>query len=566
MKKKITFLILIMLISIAAICLGACAEKGYKISYLTDGNGTIQGEAVQKLKPDEESSTVTAVPNEGYKFVKWSDNNTEAARTDKIKDSDLAFTAIFEKCKYTVSYSATDGCYIDGEFIQTVEYGESTSEVTAVPLYGYRFIKWSDTDSTNPVRRDVVKSDITATAIVEVIRTDIQFLTYQTDGNGTIDGQVYQQVVYDKNASVVTAIPNDGYEFLQWSDGVKTAERQDLNVTESKTLTAQFKRIYVRYNLDYKLGKAKTNITELIFYDNYFETVSFPVPTRELFTFGGWYIGDTQVTNTYGKMIIGKELLSKEGKEIYAKWTANENYTYKILMVYVTELDASIPKRDGSGKVDVYYKMSDFDIEICKTITVQMRTYLNDLMDGLVTFEIDEYFTTTPVGTDSISTGRTVNGESSNIFANNIPELIELGLLKQYQSSLVVFCMNDFDHEFRDSAGVAYIKYGTVYLESVYDENLINNEPIEVILDVNYWRWNKIIEPFLHELAHTIELQIDDKHDYYHDTLSWCTNHGIYDNIIPNKLYYLNQIEIDGVKVGIPIEFWKGEMKLITRD
>lgn len=43
------------------------------------------------------SVTVKAVPDEGYKFVKWSDGNTNATRTDKDFTKDLAVTAIFEK-------------------------------------------------------------------------------------------------------------------------------------------------------------------------------------------------------------------------------------------------------------------------------------------------------------------------------------------------------------------------------------------------------------------------------------------------------------------------------------
>lgn len=560
MKKKISILIAAIFVLIAVLtCFCACNNDiKYKVSYLTDGNGIIQGEGVQNLKEGRQTSEVTAVPNEGYQFIKWSDDSTQITRSDKVTDNDLTFTAYFEKCKYSVNYSVMGGGKIEGKTTQTVEYGGSATTVTATPLSGWKFVKWSDNGNTNPIRTDTnITRSLNATAMFESVGSSVKVLTYLTDGNGTIEGQTSQSVFGGNNATTVTAIPNDGYEFVKWSDGVTIAERQDLNVTEDITVEAQFKRVYVRYKLNYKLGEADTDTTEFIFYDNDFKTVAFPVPTRELFTFEGWYIGEKQVTDTNGTMVIGVELLQNESKEIYAKWTANENYTYKILLVYVTELDATIPSIKGNGDFDVYYQMSDFDIKICKTVTKQLTDYLNDMLDGLVTFEIDEYFTTAPVGSDSISNGTVVN----TIEAINIPEIYNSGLYRDYQSILTVFCMDDNDYEFRTAAGAAMPKYGTVYLETVYASNKINNEPLEYILDINYWRWDSIIITFIHELAHTIEMQMYDAYRY-HSVNTWFFNQGIYDTILINKLYYLNEVEIDGQKVGIPLEFWKGEAEI----
>jgi len=550
-----------MFVIISVSCFGACVKNKFEISYETDGNGTIQGEAVQTLKEGSETSTVTATPNEGYKFLKWSDDRTQQTRSDTVGDSDITYTAYFEKLKYQVNYTAKDGGKIVGDADQVVEYGEDATQVTATPSVGFRFVKWSDSNSENPVRCDTnIKSHILASAIFERESYDKKTLTYLTDGNGTIDGQTSQQVLIGEDATQVTAVPADGYVFVRWSDGITTAERRELCVTESKTVTAKFKCIYATYGLNYKLGKAETQIKEYTFYDNNFKSEEFPVPTREHFTFGGWYLGDKQVTDTNGAMVIGKEILQNSEREIYAKWTANENYTYKILMVYVTELDAKITSIRGNGDFDVYYKMSDFDIEICKTITKQVSRYLNDMLDGLVTFEVDEYFTTVPVNSDSITFGDKV---TNYIIANEIPEIYNSNIYKEYQSVLTVFCMDDYDYEFRTVAGAAIFKYGTVYLESVYYESLINNDPLENLLDLDYWRWYSNIEPFLHELIHTMEMQIyGDSSDNYHNTASWFLQQGINDHIILDKMYLLDQVELNGKKVGIPIEYWRGEIDL----
>ena len=43
----------------------------------------------------------------------------------------------------------------------------------------------------------------------------------------------------------MTAVPNTGYSFVSWSDGVTTAARTDTNVTANLTVTANFKRYYL---------------------------------------------------------------------------------------------------------------------------------------------------------------------------------------------------------------------------------------------------------------------------------------------------------------------------------
>ena len=43
-------------------------------------------------------------------------------------------------------------------------------------------------------------------------------------------------------------MPNEGYYFVQWSDGVKTAERHDSNILSDLSVTAEFKKIICQVN------------------------------------------------------------------------------------------------------------------------------------------------------------------------------------------------------------------------------------------------------------------------------------------------------------------------------
>lgn len=65
-------------------------------------------------------------------------------------------------------------------------------------------------------------------------------LTYNAGPNGTLSGTTSQTIANGANGTAVTAIPNQGYNFVNWSDGNTTNPRTDASVTTSATLTANF--------------------------------------------------------------------------------------------------------------------------------------------------------------------------------------------------------------------------------------------------------------------------------------------------------------------------------------
>jgi len=77
-------------------------------------------------------------------------------------------------------------------------------------------------------------------------------LTYNAGGGGTISGATPQTVDYGGSGTPVTAMPDTGYHFVQWSDGTLTATRTDTNVTTDTTVTATFS--INTYTLTYTAG------------------------------------------------------------------------------------------------------------------------------------------------------------------------------------------------------------------------------------------------------------------------------------------------------------------------
>ena len=192
-------------------------------------NGTVEG---ARAYVENNEATLTATPNEGYKFVQWSDGVTDNTRTVVVV-SDTTFTAVFELKEYTVAVTAKNGTV---EGVGTYKHGaEATLIVT--PIEGYKFVKWSDGVTDNPRTIEEVTSYLTLTAEIYKLCS-----VYATTEYGFISGA---GEYVDGDEVTLTATPFDGYEFFMWRDKYGNAVSFDANytftVTSDVELTAVFK-------------------------------------------------------------------------------------------------------------------------------------------------------------------------------------------------------------------------------------------------------------------------------------------------------------------------------------
>lgn len=148
--------------------------------------------------------------------------------TVRCKDTDIVLSALFvDSCQITLS---------------------------AIPGLGYRFVQWSDGD-TVPTRTETLYADTTFTAEIE--KEDI--VIYQDcDHNGGLcdyrtseqdvktillsadDCQIMDTVLINSGDQMtIRAEANQGYEFMQWSDGV-TDNPRVLSINTDTLITAQF--------------------------------------------------------------------------------------------------------------------------------------------------------------------------------------------------------------------------------------------------------------------------------------------------------------------------------------
>ena len=230
----------------------------HTVKYIVYGEGgTIQGDTTQLVKPEETPTAVTAVPDEGYKLKGWyedsvSDGNLLIAAGETFSggpiwyygDGTTTYYVVFEPIEYICTYYAATGGTVNGsvnrcDSIATVLTGYATAEILAVPDIGYVFTGWSDGRTDNP-RVDIIDPDNPQTVTVTARFARGYTLTYTAGAGGTIEGTTEQRVLAGGSGTAVTAVPNEGYAFVRWSDGVTTATRTDTDVAGNISVTAEF--------------------------------------------------------------------------------------------------------------------------------------------------------------------------------------------------------------------------------------------------------------------------------------------------------------------------------------
>ena len=128
-------------------------KKYYNVSVTSSSaeKGTVTVEGVADGKAEEGSDiTITAVPREGYEFVKWSDDSDVNPRTINVKDN-IALTAQFSAKQYNIIYK------VDGSDYKTVtvEYGSEVTPIAAPEKEGYTFSGWKGLPESTMPAHDV---------------------------------------------------------------------------------------------------------------------------------------------------------------------------------------------------------------------------------------------------------------------------------------------------------------------------------------------------------------------------------------------------------------------------
>ncbi|MBR3946641.1 MAG: leucine-rich repeat domain-containing protein [Bacteroidales bacterium] len=206
-------------------------------------NGSVTGGGTYDVG---EEVVLTALPNAGYRFLSWSDDNTDNPRTIVV-DSDSTFIASF-RALYTISVIANndEGGSVSGGGI----YDEGAEVViTATPNVGYCFIEWNDA-STDTLRTITVTSDSTFVA------------DFSATAHRAVDTTVTSYVTIDEHTFYVSGV----YSYVIPSDiGCDTIvdltlqvldepETYDISPNPAKSMISISSENYISYVEFYTIG------------------------------------------------------------------------------------------------------------------------------------------------------------------------------------------------------------------------------------------------------------------------------------------------------------------------
>ena len=300
--------------------------------------------------------TIMAIADEGYHFVGWSDGETMSTRTINV-ESDTSLFATFAINMYNVllDYDVNKGTVIGAG---NYEHGEVIT-LKAIPNEGYHFVKWSDGNESIE-RTFAIEGDLTLTAEFAIEIREIVVVAE----NGTILGAGRYE--YGTTATLV-AIPNEGYHFVGWSDGIEESTRT-IEVTENVALVAEFavnvyNVILTSENGDVVGSGSYAHGTEV-------ELIAIP---KEGYHFVGWSDGVEEITR---KVVVTSDIT------LNAEFAIN---VYNLVLVtenaivfgsgqyeHGTEVEISVVLNEG------YYFIgwSDGDLNKTRTIKVDSDLYL----------------------------------------------------------------------------------------------------------------------------------------------------------------------------------------------
>ncbi len=173
------------------------------------------------------------IPNGTYRKVQPWCNFDFADDSNNEQKTDTIYVVNTSVSKFSIKSVSVDAKM--GMAIGTGKYEkDEDAEIVAIEKYGYHFTKWADGNTDNP-RYVKVSSDSTFKAEFEVNNYNVLAATNEKKMGRVEGADTYAYL----SRTQLKAVPNDGYQFKEWSDG-ETANPRNILVYSDTTFTAVF--------------------------------------------------------------------------------------------------------------------------------------------------------------------------------------------------------------------------------------------------------------------------------------------------------------------------------------
>lgn len=191
-----------------------------------------------------EETTLTAIPYEGYQFLSWTVNGKVVSKNRTFTTSitaDTEFVANFIKIITKIN---------GGGLVKTTSNTNGTITLSAIPDESYQFLNWTING------KEVSKNRTFTTSIT----TDTEFVANFIKIMTKINGEGVVKTVSNINGTItLSATPNEGYQFLNWTingEEVSKNRTYTTNITADTEFVANFIMVSVKAN-----GKGSVNIS-----------------------------------------------------------------------------------------------------------------------------------------------------------------------------------------------------------------------------------------------------------------------------------------------------------------
>ena len=218
----------------------------HSISIQVIGSGITNPVAGSYIANDGASLSVSATPNTGNRFVKWTVNGVDYTTNplSTVVTANLSIVATFTPITYTVTIQVSGSGVtspVAGSY--TYNYGD-TLTVTASPASGNRFSGWTINGSPstiNPLSFSVTANLTITASFLPITHT----VVIQISGSGTTNPTTGSYTVNEGTTFTVTANPNSGYNFSGWTvnGATMSANPLSIQVASDVTIVANFIQI-----------------------------------------------------------------------------------------------------------------------------------------------------------------------------------------------------------------------------------------------------------------------------------------------------------------------------------
>jgi uncharacterized repeat protein (TIGR02543 family) len=271
--------------------------NSYTLQFL-DSDGTVLRTQDYEFNMDLSSVTPPTATKEGYTFDRW-----DHEIPNNMPAEDVTLTAQYSINQYTITFDTNEGSLITAI---TQDY-ETVVNAPSPTKEGYTFNGWySDSEFKTAYSFTTMPAeDMTVYAKWDINSYTLQFLDS--------DGTVLRTQDYEFNMDLSSVTPptatKEGYTFDRWDHEIP-------NNMPAEDVTISAFWIPNLQTISFEVNNGTLVVDIVQFYDS--ELIKPENPTREGYTFDGWY-SDNTLSSAY-------ELPEKMPLSIklYAKWSVNQ--------------------------------------------------------------------------------------------------------------------------------------------------------------------------------------------------------------------------------------------------